>query len=259
MHNDQIIIFTDGSSRGNPGPGGWGAIIVYPEQSRMGNKKVKELGGREDHTTNNRMEMTAALSALTYIQEQKISGSITVNTDSSYLINGITKWVKGWAKNNWRTATKEPVVNQDIWEKLVDVVDALETQSDITWSYLKGHSGIPGNERCDEIATAMADLPAEVLAKEGEKAIALYDGDKQHYPVDLSVTIGRTLGSQTSAEKKERAKLKAYSYLSLVNGTLEKHQTWAQCEARVKGVKGAKFKKSISADDEAAIIKEWGI
>lgn len=236
-----IIIFTDGSSRGNPGPGGWGAIVATKE-------KVTELGGREDHTTNNRMEMTAAFEALNYIKDQKVSAeTITINTDSSYLINGITKWVKGWAKNNWRTVTKEPVINQDIWENLVEVVDALEETTSINWSYLKGHSGIPGNERCDEIATAMAD----------EATLELYDGDAKHYPIDLSVTIGRTLGSKTSAEKKERAKQKAYSYLSLVNGKLEKHTSWNECEARVKGIKGAKFKKAISTDDEAAIIAEW--
>jgi ribonuclease HI len=239
--SNTVTIFTDGSSRGNPGPGGWAVIVHY-------DGKVQELGNSERLTTNNKMELTAALKALNFLESKKVAvQKIKIHTDSSYLIQGITKWVKGWIRNDWMTATKEPVSNQDIWQDLIAVVEKLEEQADLNWVHIQGHAGIPGNERCDEIATAMAD----------DKDIELYSGSLENYKIDLSIISGKTIKKEVSLEKKERAKQKAYSYLSLVNGELQKHATWAQCEKRVKGVKGAKFKKSISKYDEEAIIKEW--
>ena len=112
MKKDEIIIYTDGSSLGNPGPGGWGSVISSLDG------KIIELGGKEKESTNNRMEMTAAISALRLVQERKIKGKvINIHTDSAYLLNGITVWVYSWMKNNWRTAAKEPVLNQDLWEE----------------------------------------------------------------------------------------------------------------------------------------------
>ena len=107
-----ITIFSDGSSKGNPGPGGWGAIIASSD-------KVVEIGGGEKYTTNNRMELLAAISALETVENNK--EEIILNTDSSYVINGITKWVFGWQKNNWKTSTKADVVNKDLWERLIGV------------------------------------------------------------------------------------------------------------------------------------------
>ena len=231
--NNKTIIFTDGSSRGNPGPGGWGAIVA------LSNGKIKELGGGEKHTTNNRMELMGAIFALSIAD---IDEEIILNTDSTYVINGITKWVYGWQKNGWKNSMKEDVVNRDLWEKLIEI----SRSKKVKWNYVGGHVGIPGNERCDERATMFAD----------GKKVELFNGKKTDYQIDLSNMEGD--GEKKKTKKKSGAM--AYSYLSLVEGKLQKHKTWPECEKRVKGVKGkVKFKKAVSEDDEKEIIKEWGV
>ena len=229
------MIFTDGSSRGNPGPGGWGTIIRTPEE-------VKELGGREDHTTNNRMELSAAINALIYVAENDVEGPIVLQTDSKYVINGITSWVKGWQRNGWKTGAKKDVENRDLWEALDFAAKGLK----IEWRYVQGHAGHPGNERCDEIATSFAD----------KSLIGLYHGPATKYPIDLDAAPSP---SAAPKKKKSSSSVKAHSYLSLVNGEFNIDKTWVECEKRVKGKKGARFKKSISADDEKAIMREWGV
>jgi len=230
---EKTIIFSDGSSRGNPGPGGWGAVI-----SENGN--VIELGGGEKHTTNNKMELLGAINALQKIKDD--TKEIIVYTDSSYVIHGITKWVYGWQKNNWMTSQKESVSNQDLWKLLIKASKGKK----ITWAHVAGHAGVEGNERCDVIATSYAD---------GEK-INLFKGKLSDYEYDLSDTVGNSV----KVLKKSKNKSLAYSYLSLVNGKFTIDKTWAECEKRVKGVKGhVKFKKAISPEDENEIMKEWGI
>ncbi|MFZ2048737.1 MAG: ribonuclease HI [Minisyncoccia bacterium] len=157
-----IIIYTDGSSKGNPGPGGWGAIVADE-------KKVKELGGREEHTTNNRMELTAAIRSVGSLEQ---GAEATIFCDASYVVKGITEWIHGWHRNNWRTAGKKPVENKDLWMELFEVVQG----KDLHWKLITGHSGIEGNERCDVIATSHAD---------GEQ-IDLYDGTRSKYKIKLS-------------------------------------------------------------------------
>ena len=137
-----IIVHTDGSSRGNPGPGGWGAVI---EKGDM----VIELGGSEPHTTNNRMELTACIRALEFISEPKV----IIYTDSEYVMKGITEWIHNWQKKGWKTAGRKPVLNQDLWQKLLK----LTAGKDIEWQYVAGHAGVHLNERADEIATTFAD------------------------------------------------------------------------------------------------------
>ncbi len=228
--NNKTIIFSDGSSRGNPGPGGWGSIV-------LSNGKVKELGGREDNTTNNRMELMASISALSVLNTDE---GVILNTDSSYVINGITKWVYGWQKNGWKNAMKEDVVNRDLWEKLIEV----SRNKDIKWNYVGGHIGVPGNERCDEIATMFAD----------NKKIDLFTGDVSEYKIDLLDLEGDKEKKKTKSKKN----FPAYSYISLVNGVFKKHKTWTECEKEVKGIKGkVKFKKTESEEDEREIMKEW--
>jgi ribonuclease HI len=230
---NKIIIFSDGSSRGNPGPGGWGAIIADE-------KKALEIGGRENHTTNNRMELLGAINALASIKQSK--EEIILNTDSSYVINGITKWVYGWQKNGWINSTKDEVSNRDLWEELIKVSDGKK----IKWNYVGGHIGVPGNERCDEIATSFAD----------NEKIKLFKGKISDYEFNLSDTKGNGI----KISKKSKNKSPAYSYLSLVHGVLHIDKTWLECEKRVKGVKGnVKFKKSASLENEKEILKEWGI
>ncbi len=220
------IIFTDGSSRGNPGPGGWGAIILNDE-------KAIELGGREEETTNNRMEMTAVISALNSVDSNE---EITLYTDSAYVLNGATRWVKGWEKNNWKTSTKDDVLNKDLWQKLVDVT----VHKNINWQLIKGHSGTAGNERCDVIATSFAD----------SAPVVLYNGSRERYGVDIII-------KSLPAGEAGKSKSKAYSYVSMVDGVVQTHKTWDECKARVNGVSGARFKKSVSPADEEEIIKEF--
>ncbi len=245
MKKSDIIIYTDGSSRGNPGPGGWGAIVAT-------NERVVELGKGDAHTTNNKMELMAAIEALSFVRNLGSAFTIDVRADSRYVINGITKWVFGWQKNGWMNSKKEEVLNRALWEALALVVSDLQMSGcKISWSYAQAHVGIPGNERADEIATMCAD-------KDNPK---LFDGPREAYEVDLTSTdpSGEIKKHQTSPAEKARKKMKAYSYLSLVNGKLYKDITWSECEKRVKGVSGVKFKKSTSAADEGVIIKAWGV
>ena len=134
----KVKIYTDGACSGNPGPGGWGAQLIY-------NDSVKEISGYEANTTNNRMELIAVISSLEYIE---INEDIEIYTDSVYVMDGITKWIKNWKKNKWLTSTKKPVKNEDLWKKL----DKLCKAKKINWSWVKGHSGNKGNERADYLA-----------------------------------------------------------------------------------------------------------
>ena len=139
-----IEIYADGACRGNPGPGGWGVLLISGEHE-------KELYGGERHTTNNRMELTAAIRALEALKKKGTSAR--VYTDSQYVIKGIEEWVGGWKARGWRTADKKPVKNQDLWERL----DALAAQHSLEWHWVKGHSGVPGNERVDALANRAID------------------------------------------------------------------------------------------------------
>jgi ribonuclease HI len=135
-----VTIHTDGGCRGNPGPGGWGVVLAS-------GKRTKELSGGEPATTNNRMELTAAIRGL---QALKRPCEVTIYTDSQYLRNGIMKWVSTWKRNGWMTLKKQPVKNRDLWIALDESVG----RHKVTWRWLKGHAGHPGNERCDELANA---------------------------------------------------------------------------------------------------------
>jgi len=140
-----VVIHTDGGCEGNPGPGGWAAVLRCGEH-------VLEITGGEPATTNNRMELQAAIGALSSLKEPC---AVTLHTDSSYLRNGITQWLKGWKRNGWRTSTREPVKNEDLWKAL----DAACTPHRIEWRWLKGHAGHADNERCDQLAAVeMAKL-----------------------------------------------------------------------------------------------------
>jgi ribonuclease HI len=242
---ENILIFTDGSSRGNPGPGGWGAVVVA-------NRRVVELGGGETHTTNNRMEMQAVISAIDFLVEYELltlNFKCTVYTDSAYVVNGITKWIADWKARGWLTLQKEQVQNRDLWEKLSYLLEDMPGDEKIKWRLLKGHVGVPGNERCDQIATAFAD----------KKKIKLYDGPIAGYPIDIKSVSHDTSKSSARNKSKKRSSRKAYSYVSKVNGKITVDNSWQECEKRVKGVSGAKFKKSISKSDEESIIREYSI
>ena len=134
----KIIIYTDGACSGNPGPGGWGALLIYDDHQ-------KEIMEGAFDTTNNRMELTAAIEALIALREPCL---VTLHTDSTYVKDGITKWIENWKKNGWRTAAKKPVKNADLWQALDEAVK----RHTINWCWVKGHNGDEGNERADELA-----------------------------------------------------------------------------------------------------------
>jgi ribonuclease HI len=229
----QIIIFGDGASSGNPGPGGWGAIVLTPDD------QVFELGGAEPHTTNNRMELQAVIQALE--KASTILGDVEVYTDSTYVIKGVTQWSWTWKRNDWKTGEGKDVANQDLWRELL----AFEAARKIYWKYVKGHAGIPGNERTDAIAVGYSkgNLPS------------LYRGPLSGYLVQI---LDLQEKEQPGAKKKSKSSAPAYSYLSVVDGVLERHTNWPECEARVKGRSGAKFRKALSAEDEKSVIRSWG-
>jgi ribonuclease HI len=166
-----ITIYTDGSARGNPGPGGWGAIVI-------GETDVTELGGREPHTTNNRMEMTATLEGLRFVnftrqdlvkKDMVKNIKVHIKTDSQYVLKGMTEWIQGWQKRGWIGSNKKPVLNRDLWEALLEVSKGLN----VTYEYVRGHVGIAGNERADEIATTYAD----------NLELKLYRGSPERYHI----------------------------------------------------------------------------
>jgi ribonuclease HI len=134
----RVTIYTDGACSGNPGPGGWGAILSYGEHR-------KELNGGEGDTTNNRMELLAAISAL---EALKRPSAVDLFTDSVYVKNGITSWIHGWKKNGWRTADRKPVKNMELWQRLDEALE----HHDVAWHWVKGHAGHPENERADQLA-----------------------------------------------------------------------------------------------------------
>lgn len=141
-----VIIYTDGGCSGNPGPGGWAAVLQYGEHR-------KELSGRFRDTTNNRMELRAAIEAL---EALKWPVSVQLHTDSQYLRKGITEWIKGWQAKGWRKSDRKPVKNKDLWQRLLKAVERHESAGGVEWLWTKGHAGDPGNEQADELANSAA-------------------------------------------------------------------------------------------------------
>lgn len=139
----RVTIYTDGACSGNPGPGGWGAILEYGDQTR-------ELNGGEHNTTNNRMELMAAIMAIEALTKRS---SVVLHTDSTYVREGITSWIHNWKARGWKTAARKPVKNVDLWQRL----DEVAARHDIEWKWVKGHAGVPGNERADALANAGLD------------------------------------------------------------------------------------------------------
>ncbi len=243
MMEQRIVVFTDGASKGNPGPGGWGAVVVTPDG------RVTELGGGAASTTNNKMELTGAIRALAHLHDT--SGPVEVYTDSTYVIQGIGSWIHNWRRRGWKTATGGDVLNRDLWEALWDLTAARGART-IAWHYVRGHVGIPGNERVDEIADAYAT----------GKPVTLYDGPLLHYgipildvPDDTNVPARRSSSSASGRSSKGPA----FAYLSLVDGVPMRHATWTECEARVKGRSGARFKKAMSEAEQGEILRSWRV
>jgi len=230
----KAIVFTDGACSGNPGPGGWATIV-----SLVGDETV-ELGGPEQSTTNNRMEMKAAVEALSWmVRSGKDIKEALIYADSKYMIEGLTRWIHGWVKNGWINGGGDPVKNKDLWIELKRAKDELESKGcRLSFHYVAGHSGVPGNERCDEIAQAFSSglVPS------------LFQGSSGAYSVSLVV-----------ASSEDRRKLSKPYYLSVIGGEVFRDETWAACQNRVQGRSGARYKKISSKAEELETIKKWGI
>jgi len=138
-----LFAYTDGACSGNPGPGGWGVLLIARDGKTV--LREKELFGGEPDTTNNRMELMAAITALESLSRPSI---LTIITDSVYVKNGVTQWIHGWKRNGWKTASKKPVKNEELWQR----IDAAQARHDVTWKWIKGHAGHAENERADELA-----------------------------------------------------------------------------------------------------------
>ena len=233
----KVLIYTDGAAKGNPGPGGWGAIIADETH-------VAEFGGGEAHTTNNRMELNAVLEALAFAKKYT-DARITLYVDSQYVINGATLWGQAWIKRGWVTKQKEPVLNRDLWEPLLSLVDSFKEH--LEWHNVGGHIGIPGNERVDAIADCFA---------RGEET-NLYMGSREAYKIDLADLSFDAAQHKARSESRTRSRQKAYSYVSAVDGQVQIHKTWKECEQRVRGKK-ARFKKALSAQEEKEIVHAFG-
>ena len=231
------IAYTDGACLGNPGPGGWGVRLFSPDG------RVRELGGQEAATTNNRMEMQAAISALQLLHGQ---AQVTIYTDSQYLINGITKWLPAWHRRGWLTTSQTPVKNSDLWQQL----ESLQHRG-VRWQHVRGHSGDPNNERVDTIARTCASgrCPRLFCGQAGAP-------DDPVPPLSATAaTVPAVEGPVTlPAFKSGSAR-----YISLVHGKVALDNTWAACEARVRGVSGAKYRKVRTRAELQAFCSAYGI
>ncbi len=152
----EITLYTDGGCQGNPGPGGWGVVLLHRTPAKVNRK---EMSGSEPATTNNRMELSAAIAGLRAL---RVPCKIQLFTDSEYVKNGITKWIAGWKKNGWRTKDRSPVKNADLWQ----VLDLSVQIHQIDWQWVKGHAGVPENERCDVLATTAIEKVKKLFTRE---------------------------------------------------------------------------------------------
>lgn len=244
----EILIYGDGACSGNPGPGGYGTIILFPDHS------VLELAEHFDSTTNNRMEISAILKALLFILESKYIQDleqIQIFTDSVYLIRGATQWMFGWKKKGWKTASNEAIANPDLWMQMDQILFQVKQKNPhlkIEWNFVKGHAGDPGNERCDQLAVAMSK----------NEDIDLYTGPAEHYSFNI-LKLPKKKPLPEMKSNHDSASKKTSWYLSLVNGVFRTHKTWPECEAVVKGRPGVKFKKVSSSGEEELVKKQWGL
>lgn len=213
--------YADGSCIGNPGPGGWGVHI------ELSDGRLVELGGGERETTNNRMELRAAIEA---VRATTGYPHVRIIVDSEYVKNGITSWVVGWKAKGWRTTRGTPVENQELWQEL----DALADER-VTWEWTRAHVGTAGNERVDAIARWFAGG----LARQGRRRASQPRRGRAQ-----SVTGRAAPGTR---------------YLSYIGGVAMRHRTWADCQERVHGVAQARFRKAQSDDEERDILTAWGV
>ncbi len=231
---ETVRLVTDGACLRNPGADGWAALIV-----RGGG--VEEYGGYEADTTNNRMELQAVVEGLRRIGK---GTPVVVVSDSTYLLNGITKWLPLWKERGWQTKMDTPVLNRDLWEQL----DSLNG-SHISWEWTRGHAGDPTNERADFLARAFARRKQPRFTNKLPVAVPGYIAPQ---PVKLKTPVH--LAADFTAHRPTQI-----TYLSLVDSELQRHFSWEACNKRVSGVFNAKFKKCASLEEEMLQLEKWEI
>ncbi len=230
-----ITIFTDGAAKGNPGRGGFGVVISYADT-------VVELGAHKARTTNNEMELAAVVAALKAVVAD--GNPVAIYTDSKYVVEGAKGWIFGWQKNGWKTKADTDVANKELWQELVPLLKKVAVE----WHKVPGHVGIIGNERADTIASTFAE----------KGTFPLYSGPKAAYGHTIEDTTFDAAKAAERSDARKRSNQPAYSYISMVDGIIKTHKTWGECEARVKGKKGTRFKKSLDQNNEKEIIKDFG-
>jgi ribonuclease HI len=228
------MAYTDGACLGNPGPGGWGVRILYADGH------VREFGAAEASTTNNRMELQAAIEALKVLQTYP---QATIVTDSRYVIDGLTRWLPNWRRRGWMTTSNTPVKNRQWWMTLAQL-----NHPGVRWQHVRGHTGDPNNERVDDIARAFAQggNPELFCGKIGSRPDPVVAGS--------GATSAPALPYPRAPEPPRKVR-----YISLVQGTVALDDDWGSCAARVRGVSGARYKKVRSAEELAAFCAKYGI
>lgn len=230
------VAYTDGSCLGNPGPGGWGIRLLHPDGT------VKEFGAAVAQTTNNQMELQAVIAALEHLGDLP---NLTVYTDSRYVIDGLTKWLPNWRRRGWMTATGTAVKNRDLWQRLAQLAPPR-----VNWQHVRGHSGNPNNERVDDIARAFASgqVPQLFCGQVGAPGDPVQEGVASH-----AVSARRVLSRpQAPTFSKPR-------YVSIIRGHVAIDDDWPSCEARVRGISGAKYKKVRTSEELAAFCAKHGV
>lgn len=234
------LVYTDGACLGNPGPGGWGVRIVYPDG------QVCELGGRAAATTNNRMELQAAIEALQVVRTHP---RVAIFTDSRYVIDGLTKWLNAWRRRGWVTTSNTPVKNRDLWMTLERL-----SHPGVRWQHVYGHSGDPNNERVDQIARACATgtCPPLFCGQVG--------APDDPVVVPAATALPTPPVSQPPARSRRPARAPGpVRYASIVHGTVAIDTDWPTCAARVRGVSGARYRKVRTPEELAAFCAAHGV
>ncbi len=233
-----VTIYTDGASRGNPGPGGWAVVV-------MTDTNVIELAGNVTPATNNQMELMAVEKGLEYARKHFPDATVLVHADSTYVLKGLKSWLDGWKRNGWLTATKKPVENKNQWQALLALRDHFGKNLELV--KVEGHSGHQYNDRCDELAVAAALKNTHTLFKGTVKA----------YEQQLIDTPPKSVQKPAKKNGTKKESGPAYSYVSSVDGKVYTDKTWAECEMRVKGKKGAKYKKVFSKGEETGLVQDY--
>lgn len=239
-----VIAFTDGSCSGNPGQGGWGSVLCLNDKDSK-TAHIIELGGYGgEQTTNNEMEIVAVLEVFSYLEKTSkdapTSMRLVIATDSTYVLKGVSQWMTRWEVNGWKTKSGDEVANLSLWKKLLSFKKRWSRNFEI--KKVDAHSGHPANERADQIAVDFSK----------KRRVDLFSGSLEKSPFQINdFSLQRSNSNQ-------RVPFKPI-YLSLVHGELQEHRSWPECQNRVQGVSGAKFKKVKTKQEKDSVLKSWGI